>query len=173
VLGFARQSSGDVHVETEVGKGTRVSILLPRAAELGEVATAAPPAVEVVGQGRLALLVEDHEEVRQTVRRQLLDLGFQVLEARDAEDARSLLSSVADVAVLVADVIMPGKVGGLGLADEARKLVPGIQVVLMSGFTNLSAKGYDWFDEALLLRKPFGREELMRAIRCASGSMPS
>jgi PAS domain S-box-containing protein len=172
VLGFARQSSGDVRIQTEVGKGTCVSILLPRAAELSVLEAANPPPTSgvVVGGGRLALLVDDNEDVRQTVRRQLLDLGYQVLEARDADDARALLSTVADVAILVTDVIMPGKVGGLDLADEARKLVPGIQVVLMSGFTNWSAKGYDWFEEGLLLRKPFGREELTRAIRCANGS---
>jgi len=164
VLGFARQSSGDARIRSQVGKGTRVTLLLPRAADAPTLARASSPPAEALGKGRLVLLVEDNEDVRQTVRRHLLDLGYQVLEARDAEDARSLLSAVPDVAVLVSDVIMPGQVGGLGLADEARRLVPGIKIVLMSGFTSWSAGAYDWFDESLLLRKPFGREELTRVL---------
>jgi PAS domain S-box-containing protein len=164
VLGFARQSGGDVRIRTELGKGTCMSLVLPRAHEI-EVESVVPAPGAIAGQGRLALLVEDHEEVRQTIRRQLLELGYQVLEARDAEDAGALLSSVPDVAVLVSDIIMPGAMTGLGLADMARKIIPGIKIVLMSGYANWSKSGYDWFDERLVLRKPFGRAELTTALR--------
>jgi CheY-like chemotaxis protein len=142
-------------------------MLLPRAVAAAEVAAASPASgagADSIGQGRLALLVEDNDDVRRTVRRHLLDLGYQVLEARDGDDAHALLRAVPDVAVLVSDVMMPGTIGGLGLADEAQRLVPGIKIVLMSGFTNWSAGGYDWFDESLLLRKPFGREDLTRVL---------
>jgi PAS domain S-box-containing protein len=164
VLGFARQSAGDVRVRSELARGTTVSLLLPRATGPAEISVPPTAPAAMSGEGRLVLLVEDNEDVRRTVRRHLLDLGYQVLEARDGDDARELLATVPGVAVLVSDVVMPGAVGGLGLADEARRLVPGIKIVLMSGFTSWSAGGYDWFDERLLLRKPFGREDLTRVL---------
>jgi CheY-like chemotaxis protein len=195
VLGFARQSGGDVRIESEVGRGTRVSLFLPRANDslvAAHTSALSPPPVaraEAAGNGQLALLVEDHDEVRQTVRRQLLELGYQVLEARDADDARALLAAVPDVAVLVSDIIMPRRTNegddvaqrppngvaerkepanGIGLADHARRLVPGIRIVLMSGFGHWPASGYDWFDERAVLRKPFGKEELTRALSASS-----
>ncbi len=163
VFGFARQSGGDLRITSEVGKGTCVTLFLPRA-EGGVPVEAASDYVPVVaGDGRLVLLVEDHDDVRQSIRRQLLELGYQVVEARDGEDAQSLLS-VPDLSVLVSDVIMPGAVSGLALADQARRLVPGIEIVLISGFANFSSNGYGWFDERMVLRKPFGKAELARAL---------
>jgi CheY-like chemotaxis protein len=105
--------------------------------------------------------------VRRAIRRQLVELGYRVLEARDGEDARALLATAAEISVLISDVIMPGAIDGLALADEARRSIPGIKIVLVSGFANFSSRGYDWFDERLVLRKPFVQEELARAIEQA------
>src|SRR5262249_34456553 len=163
VFGFVRQSGGDIRIDSEVGRGTRVSLFLPRAEGSAPVDVASDFVPAAAGDGRLVLLVEDHEDVRQAVRRQLLELGYQVLEARDGEDAQSLLS-VPDLSVLVSDIIMSGSVNGLALADQARRLVPGIKIVLISGFAQFLSSGYDWFDEKLVLRKPFGKAELARAL---------
>ncbi len=164
VFGFVRQSGGDIQISSEPGKGTTVTLLLPRAQ--GPAIPLPPPAEAAVanGGGKLVLLVEDHEDVRQTVRRQLLELGYRVLEARDSDDAHALLSAVPEVAALVSDVVMPGATNGVGLADAARRLVPGIRIVLITGFTGPSPGQYEWFDERLVLRKPFGKEELARAL---------
>jgi signal transduction histidine kinase len=165
VFGFVRQSGGDIAVESEVGRGTTITLRLPRA----EGAVAAPVEhPEVVppgaGAGKLVLLVEDQEDVRQTLRRQLLELGYRVLEARDGDDAHALLSAVPEVAALVSDVVMPGATNGVGLADRARRLVPGIKIVLITGFAGPPPAGYDWFDEKRVLRKPFGKDALARAL---------
>jgi PAS domain S-box-containing protein len=161
VFGFARQSGGDLRVASDVGRGTRMTLLLPRAAAAPEAPVALDPAPG--GRGELVLLVEDHEDVRQAVRRQLVELGYQVLEASDGEDAAALLASVPNVAVLVSDVVMPGALDGIRLADEARRLVPGIHVVLISGFANFDGDGYD----RSVLRKPFGKDDLARALHLA------
>jgi signal transduction histidine kinase len=165
VFGFVRQSRGDLRIVSEPGKGTAVTLLLPRAEEAVPVVDdTTPVALTVDGRDQLVLLVEDDADVRHAVRRQLLELGYQVLEARDGEDAQSLLAAASPISALVSDVIMPGAVNGLGLAAEARRLVPGIRIVLMSGFADVAASGHDWFHEKLLLRKPFDKEELARAL---------
>jgi CheY-like chemotaxis protein len=98
------------------------------------------------------------------VRRQLLELGYRVLEARDGDDARALLAAAPEISVLLSDIAMPGPTNGLRVADEARRLIPGIQVVLMSGVPNLAPAGGDGFDEKRVLRKPFGKDQLARAL---------
>jgi signal transduction histidine kinase len=169
VFGFVRQSGGDIQIASGVGRGTTVTLLLPRAEGLAAVALAPLDDLPVAaGHGELVLLVEDHDDVRQTLRRHLLELGYQVLEARDGEDARSLLSSIPDVAILVSDIIMPGTVNGLCLADHARRTVPGIRIVLISGFAHFATGDCDWFDERRVLRKPFGKDELARALEEAA-----
>jgi PAS domain S-box-containing protein len=172
VFGFVRQSGGELQLRSAPGQGTTFTLLLPRAegavTGVGAVSEPLADAPAVDGDGKLVLLVEDHQDVRQTVRRQLLELGYQVLEARDADDARSLLTSVPEVAALVSDVVMPGATNGVGLADAARRLVPGIKIVLITGYAGPALGGHDWFDERLVLRKPFGKEELARALEGAA-----
>src|SRR5262249_23670601 len=127
VFGFVRQSGGDLRIASEPGSGTTVTLLLPRAAGVALPELVPPgPVIVANGRGQLALLVEDHDDVRQALRRHLLELGYQVLEARDGEDARALLSAVPDVSILVSDVIMPGTIDGISLADHARRVIPGI-----------------------------------------------
>jgi two-component SAPR family response regulator len=62
---------------------------------------------------------------------------------------------------------MPGALDGPGLAEEARRLVPGIRVVLITGFANVAVDRYHGFDERLLLRKPFDKDDLARALQRA------
>jgi len=165
VFGFVRQSGGDLRIASEIGRGTAVTLLLPRAEGLAALELAVPDPVAIVGgHGELVLLVEDHDEVRQALRRHLLELGYQVLEARDGEDARALLSACRDVAILVSDVMMPGTVDGFGLVEHARRTVPGIKTVLISGFAPFAASAHGGFDERRVLRKPFSKDDLARAL---------
>jgi CheY-like chemotaxis protein len=82
----------------------------------------------------LVLLVEDSDAVRLVIRRELLELGYHVIEARDGLEAEGLLQSVSDIGVLVSDVVMPGGVSGRALALMARQMRPDIRIVLISGF---------------------------------------
>lgn len=170
VYGFARQSQGDVMLDSEPGVGTRVKLLLPRAAEPGAaILSAAPPSLAPRGSGELILLVEDEPELRRVVNRVLTGLGYRVREARDAEAALELLSEPSsEVDLLLTDAMMPGRLDGFGLIHEARKLRAGLPIVLVSGFPETQHEGAlgDLPASGLtFLKKPFDPSRLAQALR--------
>jgi PAS domain S-box-containing protein len=135
VYGFARQSGGTAIIDSRVGRGTTVRILLPMAG------SGVPPADRVAVPGdaravvRTILLVEDEDEVRDAVRRQLESLGHRVVMATAAAEALLLLQSAGGPDLLVTDVVLGTGISGIDLALTARTSRPGLPVIFMSGFT--------------------------------------
>ncbi len=171
VYGFVRQSQGSIQLDSRPGEGTRVTLLLPAAAA-GEAGSEAESAAEPVGpadpQGRLVLLVEDAPQVRQVVRQQLIALGFQVLEAENSADALALIRSVAEVELLLTDVVMPGQLDGLALAHKAKELAPEIKVALISGYSRSGAGSGAADCPFPILGKPFTEAELSALLERAA-----
>lgn len=168
VYGFVRQSRGAVHIDSALGTGTRVAILLPKAAE-ADVGEANPVTSEFRARpDDLVLLVEDDDRVRAVIRRQLTDLGFRLVEAAAADEAIALLRQVKDFTLLVSDVVMPGTRSGIDLGHEARDLRPTLGIVLMTGYAGRDRSPQ--FDRCPfpVLRKPFDRSQLITAIHQAS-----
>ncbi len=163
VYGFVQQSRGHFRIRSELAKGTAISLLLPRSEEQPVAEPPADAHAALNPDGQLVLLVEDNDEVRRVARRQLLELGYQVLEASDALEGQALIDSIPEITLLVSDIMMPGRLDGLGLARYARGRRPDLQIVLTSGFapTTLTAEEErDW----PVLRKPFVRDQLARSI---------
>lgn len=170
VYGFARHASGTVALRSQSGEGCCISLYLPAVdaveseASLEEASDDAEATPLANGQGELVLLVEDDSAVRAVVRRQLIDLGFSVLEAEDAEEALEMVRSVGEIRYLVSDIVMPGHMNGIALAKQAKSITPAIKVGLISGF----AQGQD--TETLagcpfpVLPKPFATEALAGLI---------
>jgi PAS domain S-box-containing protein len=176
VFGWVKQSGGHIKIYSEVGHGTTVKLYLPRAeSETEEVA--APQAAESSTRGHETILVvEDNPNVRRTVKRQLVDLGYSVIEAQDAEAALDLIRSGEDFDLMLTDVVMPGGMGGYQLAREAEKIRPAIRVIFTSGYTELAVNGHQAARKGTLLSKPYTKRDLGRAIRSAldeGGSPPS
>ena len=115
--------------------------------------------------GMRILVVEDNAMIRGMVVRQLAELGYRVLQAEHALDALARLESAA-VDLLFTDMIMPGGVNGKQLASMARFKQPGLKVLFTSGFPG-TAVAHDARLEAddILLRKPYRKPELARAVR--------
>jgi signal transduction histidine kinase/CheY-like chemotaxis protein len=162
VYGFIKQSGGAVDVRSAPGEGTTVSVWLPAAQAPAEAPRQARPAVRPAPRQRgLALLVDDDAQVRRVVRRNLLELGYVVLEAERLAEAQKLLAATPDIALVLTDLVMAGPLDGVRLARAARDGHYAKAVVIMTG--NVPD---DWPRDAgsPLLRKPFTTEQLAAAI---------
>jgi PAS domain S-box-containing protein len=165
VYGFAKQSGGDVDVETRVGEGTTFVLYLPRAAQAhmtpaGDAGTAADG--DEIAE-RNVLLVEDNETVGRFAVNLLTELGQQVTWATHGREALSILEAHhADFDLVFSDVVMPG-MNGIELGTEVRRRWPGLRVVLTSGYSHVIAEeGNHGFE---LLEKPYSIESLMKILR--------
>ncbi|NBD19674.1 PAS domain-containing protein [Aquabacterium fontiphilum] len=162
VYGFVRQSGGAVELHSAPGAGTTVSLYLPLA-DMPEDDLPLAEAPLMAGQTAhrgVALLVEDDADVRRVVRRNLLDLGYAVLEAAHAQEALDILAQMSDIRLLLSDIVMPGEVDGVMLARHARQRHPGMQVLLMSGY----APDVEALTDLPVLSKPFTAAELAAAL---------
>ena len=163
VYGMVQSALGQVTIESALGEGTSVRVLLPETldAPAEPVAVQAPPR----GRGQRVLVVEDQVDLRESVQQVLSEAGY-VVTSGTSEDV--LDSDGEDNPprpdLLLTDVVMPG-VSGPELADLMTERWPEVRVLYMSGYTDgmLADHGVD-FNEILLLRKPFATDELLRAV---------
>lgn len=164
VYGFVKQSGGYIRIDSAVGEGTAVTLLLPegeapeRRAGVAATTGATPRAD---WRGLLALVAEDDADVRQVMRQQLMDFGFSVMEAASGDEAMELVNQIEDLRLVVSDVVMPG-VSGLQLARHLRSTRPEVQVILFSGF---SVEEIDKREGLVILGKPWDKSELAAAVR--------
>lgn len=165
VYGFAKQSGGAITLDSEVGRGTAVRLFLPCAEDRAE---APIPEAKVEGSQEagktLVLLVDDDDDVREVVRRQLIELGYVTIEASDADQALELLANVDEISMLISDIVMPGQINGYDLAKRAMTRKPGLKIVLMSAHTDANTR-YGTELPVPILRKPFESRDLLRAVR--------
>ncbi len=160
VYGIVRQSRGAIKLESKPGHGTTFLILFPAAETQGAQRTSPrlPQDVQAAG-GRCILLVEDQDSVREFLRAILEDQGYRVVLAADGSKAMSLIDEGLRPDVLLTDVVMPG-FGGVALATKARSALPGLKVILMSGYANSRERGVS----DAFLQKPFTASGLLRAV---------
>lgn len=131
---------------------------------------ASPDEAPLTNSGELVLLVEDDPSVRRVVRQQLVDLGYPVIEAENGVQGLEMIEQIADIAIVVSDVIMPGGINGRQLAAAVRRDHPHMRIVLMSGYTDEDDDGAT--RELPLLAKPFTRQELARAMQGTNRDKP-
>ena len=163
VYGFARQSGGTAAVESTPGRGTCVTIYLPRTTAESRSATPSEMLDEPRFTGRV-LLVEDNRDVSEVTRGLLEDLGFSVDLITDAESAlRHLQGTDRSYRFLLSDIIMPGPINGLELARKVRGFTDKrLPIILATGYSEQAQSASD--DGFILLRKPYGALELRNAV---------
>ncbi|MCY1043493.1 response regulator [Corallococcus sp. bb12-1] len=165
VYGFVKQSGGHVKIYSEVGHGTSLKLYLPRSFQAAVQPTEVPMG-QVEGGTETILVVEDDPAVRGTVVEVLTELGYRVLKASDGQSALAVIQSGLPVDLLFTDVVMPGPVRSPELARQAKALLPDLEVLFTSGYTeNAIVHGGRLDPGVSLLSKPYRREDLARKLR--------
>ncbi len=167
IYGFVQQSGGHIHLSSEVGQGTTVTIYLPRhlgavdGTEVDMVAGLSPKGSAVV------LVVEDELPIRMVIADVLSDLGYTVLEAGDGRSALKVLEAGTLIDLLITDVGLPGGTNGRQLADAARQRRPDLQGVLfITGYAESTAVGNGLMEQGMqVMTKPFALEALAAKIQ--------
>jgi CheY-like chemotaxis protein len=164
VFGTARQSGGEVKIESEPGQGTKVSVDLPRAPavpiDMGNPAGTA----RLQGSRGSILLVDDDPAVRGITATMLEDLGYTVQLADGAAIALQTLEEDEDIDVLMTDLVMPD-INGSQLANMARNLRPALPVIIVSGYADPLDSA--WTLKHPLIRKPFTVADLHKIVEAA------
>jgi PAS domain S-box-containing protein len=157
VHGFTHQAGGTVRVESKLGYGTTITILLPR--QNAHVETFADEAIEASGRGTV-LLVEDNPDVASVSAMLLEQLGYTVRRVSDAEAALRDIE-LDGIDLVFSDIVMPGKMDGLSLAHRLREMRPNLPILLATGYSEAAANVRGKFS---ILRKPYEIHQLSQAI---------
>lgn len=164
VYGVVKQSGGFIWVESELGKGAKFEIYLPRVrAKVEESRPVENPAAAIRGR-ETVLIVEDEEAVRDLAGEFLQSAGYSVLMAQDAGEALSIAkTAAAPIHVLLTDIVMPG-MRGPELAEKLKHLRPNLKVVYMSGYLDYAEGDGEFLDGGSFLQKPYSRETLISKV---------
>ena len=164
VIGFAKQSDGEIRVDSKLGDGSTFTLYMPRVRPDAAPATVddAPAERRDAGGGVCVLLVEDNEQVGDFAVQALGELGYDSVLASDADQALAKLEADhSRFQVVFSDVVMPG-MNGMELGRRVRELYPHLPVVLTSGYSHVLAQnGHQGFE---LLHKPYSVEQLSRVL---------
>ncbi|WP_255587278.1 ATP-binding protein [Hephaestia mangrovi] len=164
VIGFAKQSDGDVRVDSGIDGGAIFTIYMPRVAADGSRAELEDDQpLAIAGDGVCVLVVEDNSSVGEFAVQALGELGYDTLLASDGDAALAELAKDSDrFHIVFSDVVMPGMTG-LELAQLIRQKYPRLPVILTSGYSHVLAQnGRHGFE---LLHKPYSIEQLSRVFR--------
>ncbi|WP_083329767.1 ATP-binding protein [Pseudomonas argentinensis] len=169
VYGFAQQSSGEARIESVMGKGTTVSLLLPlHHSQAAPLDVGASDSVEQDFQADNAriLVVDDEEAIRDLVAEVLEEVGYRVTKAGTAAQALGKLQGESDTALLITDIGLPGGMSGDELAVIALDRRPALKVLFISGFVENAVPAIALKSgQTELLLKPFAVKELKATVQ--------
>ena len=173
VYGFAEQSGGYAAIESEVGRGTTVSLYLPRAeATPDTLSKQVAEEVPLSEHGEVILVVEDNAEVRELTLQRVEGLGYVALEAESGPDAVRVLESEEHIDLVLSDIVMAGGMSGFDLARWIATNSPKVHMVLTTGYAEEERRQDPGRAEAVaILRKPYKRTELAKALKEALGTV--
>src|SRR5439155_1505637 len=167
VYGIVKQHQGWIDVNSEVGKGTTFRIYLPAIASAQETNSSGPCVPSTVEGGKeKILLVEDEPVLRELVRDILMAYQYHVTEARSGVEALRIWDEQSgNFDLLLTDIVMPGGLNGLELAEQLRQRQPDLKVIFSSGYSAESSGKELREDETAFLPKPYLPQQLAQKVR--------
>jgi PAS domain S-box-containing protein len=167
IYGFAQQSGGHVRIYSELGRGTTIKLYLPSSDVVPNpqpdqvIEDSVPP----MGDGETVLVVEDDDAVRMLVIAVLNELGYQAIEAIDADSALPIIESRKRIDLLISDVGLPG-MNGRQLAEIAIAARPELKVLFITGYAATAASRADFLAPGMrMITKPFAIDDLAQTVR--------
>jgi two-component system, NtrC family, sensor kinase len=174
VYGFAKQSGGTATITSTLGRGTVITLYLPRTRELAAAANAQAEPEAPAPRAGTALLVEDNPEVAEVAAAYFQQLGYLVKQVANAREALELLGSDAKIDLVFSDILMPGGMNGLELGHAIRRLYPAMPVLLVTGYSDSIRDAVQ--QGFVVLQKPFdlaGLEQKLRETQRAKAEQTS
>ncbi|WP_262266010.1 ATP-binding protein [Microvirga yunnanensis] len=168
VYGFAQQLGGSVEISSEVGRGTTVAIFLPRAQEDAPEVTAEPDIAPEEARNLRILLVEDNAAVASVALLLLNEQGHETVHVGTAQDALDVLASGQPFDLVFSDLVMPGGMDGLELAESIQTRWPALPILLATGYSDAASKAAR--DGFPLVSKPYQPDVLRQAVQRAAAS---
>jgi PAS domain S-box-containing protein len=159
--GFAQQSGGTISVRSKVGQGTKVTLYLPRSHDEVSSVVANESGGQSPGRGETILVVEDNPDVKAVAITLLEQLNYRTIAVDNARAALNFLSNGTPVDLVFSDVMLPGDLDGVALAEEINKKYPKVPVLLTSGYAKALTKRHG----LPILRKPYQIAALANVVR--------
>lgn len=166
IYGLAQELGGTVTLDSEVGRGTTVSVFLPRSEGPAVALAADESAGTSRSSGETILLVEDNAEVREVTAERLAELGYHIIPADSGPQAIRILQAGETIDLVFSDIVMAGGMSGFDVAQWVLTNEPRVKVLLATGFVDEAVRAQEPKLAAVkILRKPYARDELGRALR--------
>ena len=166
VYGFAVQSGGAVDIDSRMGAGTTVALLLPLHESQAGAAVADEPGAEAPNRHAVsALIVEDDPGLLLVAVELFRDLGFDVRTAGDSGAALEALRANPQIKLMFSDIVMPRGMNGVELAREAKAINPEIKILLASGYPRSALKARGLTDDMAFIGKPYRWSDLADQMR--------
>lgn len=167
VYGFVKQSGGHVRIVSSLGRGTTVSIYLPRVDRKPVLETTGRDVtVTAAGEGETILVVEDDADVRAFSCDVLSEMGYNILSAADGPSAIAIIDSDVRIDLVFTDVVLAGALNGRDVADRSRIRRPATPLLFTTGYAREAIVHHQRLDEGVdLLLKPFTFEGLSSKVR--------
>jgi len=166
VYGFAKQSKGHVTIYSEVDHGTTIKLYMPRSnVDAAQVPSNKDTPEFSPGSERI-LIVEDDADVRKIPANILRKQGYDIVDAENGAAAIEHLNDGKAFDLIFTDLILPGGMNGVEIAEEARRIQPGIKVLYTTGYAETSVAHHGRLDpDQTLVNKPYRRAELLEKVR--------
>ncbi len=166
IHGFVKQSMGHITIYSEVDHGTTVKLYMPRSQEGATKIDTEDEALDFARGSERILVVEDDPGVRKVPVAILRNQGYEVAEAGNGEEAIDHLKTGQAFDLLFTDIVLPGGMNGVEIAEAAKRLQPNIKVLYTTGYAENAVIHTGQLDPGVaLVNKPFRRDELLEKVR--------